>query len=103
MATNSGPRYYTYAPGPAVGENAGEPSIGYNPSSGRAIYIAGLQTLRVTFPEKFTPLGQTPIVRAKLSAGPHTLVLTNTERGLSTTYQITIEPGKTSVRRLGLD
>ena len=50
-----------------------------------------------------TPLGQTPIVRAKLSAGPHTLVLTNSERGLSTTYQITIEPGKTSVRRLGLD
>jgi serine/threonine-protein kinase len=50
-----------------------------------------------------TPLGQTPIVRAKLSAGPHTLVLVNSERGLSTTYQITIEPGKTSVRRLGLD
>jgi serine/threonine-protein kinase len=50
-----------------------------------------------------TPLGQTPIVRARLSAGPHTLVLVNSERGLSTTYQITIEAGKTSVRRLGLD
>ena len=43
--------------GPAVGENAGEPSIGYNPSSGRAMFIAGLQTLRVTFPQKFLPLG----------------------------------------------
>ncbi len=50
-----------------------------------------------------TPLGQTPIVRAKLPAGPHTLVLTNSERGLSSTYQITIEAGKTSVRRVGLD
>ena len=50
-----------------------------------------------------TPLGQTPIVRARLSAGPHTLVLTNSERGLSSTYQITIEAGKTSVRRVGLD
>ena len=50
-----------------------------------------------------TPLGQTPIVRAKLSAGPHTLVLTNSERGLSSTYQITIEAGKTTVRRVGLD
>jgi hypothetical protein len=48
-------------------------------------------------------LGQTPIVRAKLSAGPHTLVLVNSERGLSTTYQVTIEAGKTTVRRLGLD
>jgi serine/threonine-protein kinase len=50
-----------------------------------------------------TPLGQTPLVRAKLPAGPHTLVLTNSERGLSSTYQITIEAGKTSVRRVGLD
>ncbi len=57
---NSAPRYYTYAPGPAVGENSGEPSIGYNPSSGRAMFIAGLQTLRVTFPDKFTPAGATP-------------------------------------------
>jgi serine/threonine-protein kinase len=48
-------------------------------------------------------LGQTPIVRAKLAAGTHTLLLVNTERGVSTTYQITIEPGKTTVRRLGLD
>jgi eukaryotic-like serine/threonine-protein kinase len=50
-----------------------------------------------------TPLGQTPIVHAKLPAGSHTLVLVNSERGLSTSYQITIEPGKTSVKRLGLE
>ncbi|HEV8549041.1 MAG TPA: serine/threonine-protein kinase [Polyangiaceae bacterium] len=49
------------------------------------------------------PLGQTPIVRARLSAGPHVLTLVNSERGVSTTYQVTIEAGKTSVRRLGLD
>jgi hypothetical protein len=29
--------------------------------------------------------------------------MTNPERGISTTYQVTIQPGKTSVRRLGLD
>lgn len=45
-----GPRYYNYAPPPAVGEAAGEPSIGYNLATGHAMYIAGLQTLRVTFP-----------------------------------------------------
>jgi eukaryotic-like serine/threonine-protein kinase len=48
-------------------------------------------------------LGQTPIVRAKLPPGPHTVLLVNGERGLSTTYQVTIEAGKTSSRRLALD
>lgn len=44
------PRYNTYAPGPGMGETAGEPSIGYNLTTHRAMYISGLQTLRVTFP-----------------------------------------------------
>jgi len=44
------PRYYNYAPGPGIGENSGEPSIGYNLTSHKAMFIAGLQTLRVTFP-----------------------------------------------------
>jgi len=51
------PRYYNYAPGPGVGENAGEPTIGFNPNSRRAMYISGLQTLRVTFPEDIAPAG----------------------------------------------
>ena len=45
------PRYYNYAPGAGVGENSGEPSIGYNRVSHRAMFLSGLQTLRVTFPE----------------------------------------------------
>jgi len=44
------PRYNTYAPGPGMGETAGEPSIGYNLTTRRAMYISGLQTLRVTLP-----------------------------------------------------
>jgi hypothetical protein len=54
------PRYYNYAAGPSVGESAGEPTIGYNPSTKRAMYIAGLQTLQVTFPENILPLGSVP-------------------------------------------
>ena len=46
------PRYYNYAPPAAVGEASGEPSIGYNPVTHNAMYIAGLQTLRVSFPEE---------------------------------------------------
>jgi hypothetical protein len=54
------PRFYNYAPPKAIGENSGEPSIGYNPATKHAMYIASLQTLRVTFPQDFLPLGTTP-------------------------------------------
>ena len=54
------PRYYNYAAGPALGDGAGEPSIGYNPNTKRAMYVAGLQTLQVTFPENVQPFGSIP-------------------------------------------
>src|SRR6266545_232330 len=59
-AVPGGPRYYNYAPPPAVGENSGEPSIGYNLTTHRAMYIAGLQTLRISFPEDIAPVGSMP-------------------------------------------
>jgi hypothetical protein len=55
-----GARYYNYAPPATIGEASGEPSIGYNLTSMKAMYIAGLQTLRVTFPENITPAGSVP-------------------------------------------
>jgi PKD domain len=54
------PRYYNYAPPATIGEASGEPSIGYNLTTHKAMYIAGLQTLRVTFPENITPAGTVP-------------------------------------------
>jgi PKD repeat protein len=54
------PRYYNYAPPAAVGEASGEPSIGYNLTTHKAMYIAGLQTLRITFPEAISPAGSIP-------------------------------------------
>jgi serine/threonine-protein kinase len=48
-------------------------------------------------------LGPTPIVGASLPAGLHTLVLSNPELGLKTTYQVTITAGKTTARRIGLE
>jgi PKD repeat protein len=54
------PRYYNYSPGPGIGEAAGEPSIGFNPASGKVMYIASLQTLQATLPERITPLGSVP-------------------------------------------
>lgn len=45
------PRYQTYRPpaGSGLGTRAGEPSVGVNPRTGRAMFQSDLQTLRVTF------------------------------------------------------
>jgi serine/threonine-protein kinase len=48
-------------------------------------------------------LGQTPLVGVTLPAGTHTLVLSNPEQGLKTTYQVTISAGRVTARRIGLD
>ncbi|MFK7999002.1 MAG: protein kinase [Polyangiales bacterium] len=48
-------------------------------------------------------LGTTPILRHRLPAGAHTLLLVNPERGLRQRYRVTIRPGETTRRRVGLD
>jgi serine/threonine-protein kinase len=48
-------------------------------------------------------LGQTPLIKVKLPAGVHTLVLKNPELGLETTYLVKIEAGKAQSRRIGLE
>jgi hypothetical protein len=53
-------RFYDYTPGPGIGENAGEPTVGYNLATGHAMFLAGLTTLRVTFPERLPPEGSVP-------------------------------------------
>jgi serine/threonine-protein kinase len=47
-------------------------------------------------------LGVTPVIRAKLPAGTHVVTLRNPERGIATTYRVTINPGQTTSKRLGL-
>jgi len=47
-------------------------------------------------------LGQTPLMGVKLPPGPHVLTLRNPDLGLETQYALTIEPGKTIARRVGL-
>jgi serine/threonine protein kinase len=48
-------------------------------------------------------LGTTPLLRARLPVGTHVLTLTNPEAGITTTYRVTIQPGETTARRLGLE
>ena len=49
------PRYENYAGPPALGNDAGEPSLGLNWATGNAMFQAGLQTLRVGFDDCASP------------------------------------------------
>jgi serine/threonine-protein kinase len=48
-------------------------------------------------------LGQTPLIGVKLPSGSQVLSLKNLELGIETSYPITIESGKTTVRRIGIE
>lgn len=49
------PRFVTYLPPDGVALDAGEPSIGYNEATGRAMFISYTTTLQVEFPDRQTP------------------------------------------------
>src|SRR6059058_1657630 len=54
-STETPPTYAHYTPPDGMGTGAGEPSIGFDRDTGKAMYIAGLQTLRVTFNDCSSP------------------------------------------------
>jgi serine/threonine-protein kinase len=84
-----------------------EPSVHGEPPTHEAAPTAGFLTIDTT-PWSIVSvggksLGQTPLVGVKLPAGAQTLSLRNPELGIETQYPVTIEPGKTLVRRVGLE
>jgi hypothetical protein len=54
-STATPPSYQNFAAPAGVGEGAGEPTIGVNWNSGAAMFISGLETLRVKFNDSATP------------------------------------------------
>lgn len=55
QAAGGPPAYTNYVAPAPLGQNAGEPSIGVNWNTGNVMFIASLQTLRVTFDDTVTP------------------------------------------------
>ena len=53
--TGIAPRYATYAAPNGMGTSAGEPSLGVNWSSGNVMYLASLETMRVSFDDSTSP------------------------------------------------
>src|ERR1700704_4522152 len=49
------PTFAVYTPPAGVGASAGEPSIGVDGRTGAVLYIAGTETLKVTFNDASSP------------------------------------------------
>jgi hypothetical protein len=49
--TGTAPRFYDFQSPTGLGDAAGEPTLGYNPATKNAMFIAGLEVDRVTFAE----------------------------------------------------
>ncbi len=55
VSTATAPTYDNFVPPSTLGQRAGEPTIGLNWATGKAMFIASLQTLRVTFNDAVSP------------------------------------------------
>jgi hypothetical protein len=55
QATGVAPRYANYQPQGGLGTDAAEPTLGVNWKTGKVMFIAGLETLRVTFNNATSP------------------------------------------------
>ena len=85
-STETAPHYQNYPAPPELGNSAGEPTIGVNWNSGSAMFVSGLQTLRVKWDDVGSPAPATwedvsapttslrsldPILFTDSDAGPH--------------------------------
>ena len=85
-STEAAPRYHNYAAPPALGNQAGEPTIGVNWETGSAMFMAWFETLRVKFDDTASPAPATwedvaspyqppasadPMLFTDSDAGPH--------------------------------
>ncbi|MGI8493877.1 MAG: sialidase family protein, partial [Pyrinomonadaceae bacterium] len=59
VSSATAPTYDNFVPPSTLGQRAGEPTIGLNWATGKAMFIAGLQTLRVTFNDTVSPITAT--------------------------------------------
>jgi hypothetical protein len=66
------PRFFDYKPPSGLGENAGEPTLGVNFSTGNVMYIALLETLRASFDDSSSPANARWFNRSFLTTGART-------------------------------
>lgn len=92
------PTYNNFVPPSNLGQRAGEPTIGNNWATGRSMFIASLQTLRVTFDDTVSPATAT----WENKSAPNTSItsfdpILFTDSGTNRTFVSQLLPDKTSL------
>lgn len=101
-SSEAAPRYYNYPAPAALGNSAGEPTIGVNWDSGNAFFLAALETLRVKWDDTASPA---PATWSDVSATNTSLVtsdpilFTDSDTGVHRTNRTFVSQllGKTSL------
>jgi len=98
VSSATAPTYDNFAPPSTLGQRAGEPTIGLNWATGKAMFIASLQTLRVTFNDAVSPVTAT----WENKSAPNTSVtsfdpILFTDSGTNRTFVSQLLPSKVSL------
>ena len=98
VSTEKAPAYANYpAPAP-LGQSAGEPSIGVDRKTGKAMYVAGTETLRVSFNDCSSPAtAKWENVSATLTSQVTFDPILYTDQALGRTYVSQLLPTKLSL------
>ncbi|MEO6195919.1 MAG: hypothetical protein ABIS20_23110 [Thermoanaerobaculia bacterium] len=97
-STEKAPAYANYpAPAP-LGQSAGEPSIGLDRATGKAMYVAGTETLRVSFNDCSSPAtAKWENVSATLTSQITFDPILSTDQALGRTFVSQLLPAKVSL------
>lgn len=93
------PRFFNFRPPSGLGENAGEPTLGVNFSSGNVMFIALLETLRASFNDSSSPATTQWLNRSFLATATRTndpILFTDSATGRTFVSQL-ILPSKQSL------
>ena len=98
VSTAQPPTYQNHTPPATLGQRAGEPTIGLNWKTGNAMFIASLQTLRVSFNDNVSPATSTWVNKS----APNTSItsfdpILFTDSGTNRTFVSQLLPSKVSL------
>ncbi|MFN2501535.1 MAG: sialidase family protein [Pyrinomonadaceae bacterium] len=98
VSSATAPTYDNFVPPSNLGKSAGEPTIGLNWATGKAMFIAGLQTLRVTFNDAVSPATATWENKSALNTSVTSFdPILFTDSGTNRTFVSQLLPDKTSL------
>ncbi len=98
VSTAQPPTYQNHVPPSTLGQSAGEPTIGLNWKTGNAMFIASLQTLRVSFDDSASPATSTWVNKSAANTSRTSFdPILFTDSGTNRTFVSQLLPSKVSL------